>query len=144
MRIWHKDLIKVLPREQLVAQWRELSAIAGNLNTKGTPNHILVNKILDYPREHFISYALYVRQEMTRRGYRTMDSVWNKILSTREVDYGEIEILPFEELFPGWHNYRYLTQCYHNLEEKYDCGGISKEAFEKIYDVYTDVMWGEE
>ena len=144
MRLWHKDLIAVLPREQLVAQWRELSAIAGNLNTKGTPNHILVNKVCDYPRDHFISYAFWVRQEMTRRGYRTMDSVWDKILQTRETDYGEAEILPIEELFPGWHNYRHLTQCYHNLEEKYDCGGISEEAFEKIYDVYTSIMWGEE
>lgn len=139
IRIWHKDLIKALPREQLVAQWRELSAIAGNLNTKGTPNHILVNKILKYPREHFISYALYVRQEMTRRGYRTMDSVWNKIYCTRETDYGEIEILPIEELFPGWHNNRYFAQCYYNLEEKYDCGGISEEQFNKIREKFLEV-----
>lgn len=48
MGLWHKDLIEKLPREQLVAQWRECSAIAGNLITKGTPNHILVNKILNY------------------------------------------------------------------------------------------------
>ena len=136
MRIWHKSLISTLPREQLVAQWRELSAIAGNLNTKGTPNHILVNKVLDYPREHFISYAFWVRQEMTRRGYRTMESVWNKIYCTRESDYGEIEILPLEDLFPGWHNNRYLAQCYFNLEEKYDCGGITEEAFKKISEVY--------
>ena len=141
MRLWHKDLIKALPREQLVAQWRELSAIAGNLNTKGTPNHILVNKVCDYPRDHFVSYAHYIRAEMTRRGYRTMESVWCKILDTSD---GAFELVPVEELFPGWHNYRYLTQCYHNLEEKYDCGGISEEAFEKIYDVYTNVMWGEE
>ena len=141
MRIWHKDLIKALPREQLVAQWRELSAIAGNLNTKGTPNHILVNKVCDYPRDHFVSYAHYIRAEMTRRGYRTMESVWCKILDTND---GAFELVSVEELFPNWHNYRYLTQCYHNLQEKYDCGGISEEAFEKIYDVYTDVMWGEE
>lgn len=136
MRLWHKDLIKVLPREQLVAQWRELSAIAGNLNIKNTPNHILVNKVNDYPRDHFISYAFWVRQEMTRRGYRTMESVWNKILSTREVDYGEQQILPLKDLFPDWHNNRYLTQCYHNLEEKYDCGGVTEESFKKISEVY--------
>ena len=47
MRLWHKDMISILPREQLVAQWRELSAIASNIQTKGTPNHILVNKIMD-------------------------------------------------------------------------------------------------
>ena len=111
MRLWHKDLITALPREQLVAQWRELSAIAGNLNTKGTPNHILVNKVLGYPRSHFISYAYYVREEMTRRGYRTMESVWIKIFSTTDANFKLVHI---EELFPGWHNNRYLRQCYHN------------------------------
>ena len=141
MRLWHKDLITALPREQLVAQWRELSAIAGNLNTKGTPNHILVNKVCNYPREHFISYALYVRQEMTRRGYRTMESVWNKIYCTRETDYGELQILPIEELFPGWHNDRYLEQCYFNLEEKYDCGGVDEEWFKKVQNIYFGVKY---
>lgn len=48
MRLWHKGLIRVLPREQLVAQWRECSAIAGNIKLKGTPNHILVNKVLNF------------------------------------------------------------------------------------------------
>ena len=141
MRLWHWKLISALPREQLVAQWRELSAIAGNLNTKGTPNHILVNKVCDYPREHFISYALYVRQEMTRRGYRTMDSVWNKIYCTRESDYGEMEIIPLEDLFPGWHNDRYLEQCYFNLEEKYDCGSVAQEWFEKVQNIYFGVKY---
>ena len=141
MRIWHWKLIKALPREQLVAQCRELSAIAGNLNTKGTPNHILVNKILNYPREHFISYAFYVRQEMARRGYRTMDSVWDKIYCTRETDYGEIEFIPLEDLFPGWHNDRYLEQCYFNLEEKYDCGGVAQEWFEKVQNIYFGVKY---
>ena len=139
MRLWHKDMIKQLPREQLVAQWRELSAIAGNLNTKGTPNHILVNKILDYPREHFISYALYVRQEMTRRGYKTMDSVWNKIYCTRESDYGEIEIVPPEKLFPNWHNDTYWIICYYNLKEKWLCGGISNDDWNKIDN--ADAEW---
>ena len=141
MRLWHWKIISALPREQLVAQWRELSAIAGNLNTKETPNHILVNKVLNYPREHFISYALYVRQEMTRRGYRTIDSVWDKIYCTRETDYGEMEFVPLEDLFPGWHNDRYLEQCYFNLEEKYDCGGVDKEWFKKIQNIYFGVKY---
>ena len=73
MRLWHKDLIPVLPREQLIAQWRELSAIAGAIQKKGTPNHILVNFILDYDYDNFISYAAEVREEITNRGYRTMN-----------------------------------------------------------------------
>ena len=138
MRLWHWKLIKALPREQLVAQWRELSAIAGNLNTKGTPNHILVNKVTNYSFNHFISYAHYVRTEMTNRGYRTMDSVWNKITAVTDNDYN---ILPLEDLFPGWHNDRYLEQCYFNLEEKYDCGGVDEEWFKKIQNIYLGVKY---
>ena len=52
MRLWHKDLIKVLPNNQLIGQWRECCAIAVNIKNKGFPNHILVNRIMDYKRSH--------------------------------------------------------------------------------------------
>lgn len=130
MRLWHKFLIKVLPREQLVAQWRECSAIAGNILTKGSLNHLLVNKIMDFPLQHFISYSYYVREEMTKRGYRTMDKVWDKICSvTLELDK---IILPISEIFPEWHNDTYWEICYYNLKEKWLCGGIKKEDWDKI------------
>ena len=54
MRLWHTSLIPVLPREQLVSQWRELSAIAGAIQKKGTPNHLLVNFVMEYDFDHFI------------------------------------------------------------------------------------------
>lgn len=138
MRIWHWTLIEALPKQQLVAQWRELSAIASNIKTKGYPNHILVDKIVGHSFDHFISYAHYVRTEMTKRGYKTMDRVWQNIISVANGDYN---ILSKEELFPNWHNHRYLAQCYYNLEEKYDCGGISQEEFYKIVDVMERENW---
>lgn len=128
MRLWHKDLISFLPREQLVAQWRELSACAGNIKFNGTPNHILVNKIIKYPTNHFITYAAAVRAEMTRRGYRTMDSVWNKIIGIAD-DYN---ILPLDEIYIEWMDNTYLVICYYNLLEKYMCGGIAKDSWNKI------------
>ena len=134
MRLWHKDLIPYLPREQLVAQWRELSAIAGRIKEKQTPNHILVNKIMDYPLNHFITYAAVVRDEMTKRGYRTMDTVWKKITSIVD-DYN---ILPIKEIYTSWHNDRYLIQCIINLEEKYDCGGITSKEWSHIIDYFRD------
>ena len=140
MRLWHKDLIKVLPRQQLTAQWRELNAIASNIKSKGTPNHILVNKIMDYSLEHFVSYAYYVRNEMTRRGYKTMDRVWDNIASVID----ECDILPLDNLFPQWHNFRYLGQCYLNLEEKYDCGGLTDEEFKKITEEFEAGLQKEE
>lgn len=128
MRLWHTSLIKVLPREQLVAQWREISACVGSIQKKGTPNHILVNFIMDYDFDHLISYAYYVREEMTRRGYRTMNSVWEKIVSLKS-DY---TILPREDVYKGKMNNIYLDICWYNLREKYLCGGIKEEDWARI------------
>ena len=129
MRLWHKDLISVLPREQLVAQWREISAIAGSIQKNGTPNHILVNFVLEYDYNHFISYAAEVRSEMTKRGYHTIDSVWNKITSLKP-DWTQ---LPHDEIYKEKMNPEYLEICYWNLREKYLCGSINQDNWNKIY-----------
>ena len=131
MRLWHIGLIPVLPREQLVAQWREVSAIAGAIQQKGTPNHILVNFVLDYDFSHLISYAWYLRGEMTKRGYRTMNSVWDKIMTLKKDD-GDLRLIPVECVYAGKMNGEYLKICYYNLYEKYLCGGIKEEDWKKI------------
>ena len=129
MRLWHKDLIAVLPREQLVAQWRECSAIAGAIQKNGTPNHILVNYVTN-DLNAFVMYSYMVRQEMTKRGYRTMENVWTKIVSI--VDTNVWKDLTLKEVFEKEHNFRYFLQCYYNLQEKYDRGGIKEEDWEII------------
>ena len=129
MRLWHKDFISVLPREQLIAQWRELSAIAGAIQKNGTPNHILVNFVLDYDYDNFISYAAEVRKEMTKRGYRTMNSVWEKITSLK----ANWVKLSHNEIYKEKMNNIYLEICYYNLYEKYLCGGIEKKDWDNIY-----------
>lgn len=136
MRIWHKDLISVLPREQLVAQWRELSAIAGSIQKKGTPNHILVNFVLDYDFNHFISYAAELRKEMTNRSYRTTNAVWNKIVNLKP-DWTEI---PFEDIYKEKMNDEYLKICYYNLYEKHLCGGIGNNEWIPIYKIFKEVL----
>ena len=77
MRLWHKDLIGVLPRQQLLGQWRECCAIAKNIYLNNTPNHILVNKIMNYPIEHFERYSELVQKEMKNRGFKISDRVKN-------------------------------------------------------------------
>lgn len=128
MRLWHKDFIHVLPKEQLTGLWRELSAIAGSIKTKGTPNHILVNFVLNYDYDHFISYAAEVREEMTKRGYRTMNSVWEKIISLKP----NWTRLPHNEIYKEKMNDEYLKICYYNLYEKYLCGGIEEDWWNGI------------
>ena len=133
MRMWHKDLIPALPREQLIAQWREISAIAGNIKTKGTPNHILVNPVMEYPLSYFITYAAAVRAEMTKRGYRTMNKVWDKITSVAH-DYN---ILPLDEIYKGWMDKDYMKICYYNLFEKFLRGGIPEKDWSNIKSAYA-------
>ena len=128
MRLWHTQLISVLPREQLIAQWREVSAIAGSIQKKGTPNHILVNFVLDYDYDDFINYSAIIRKEMTKRGYKTMDSVWNKIVSLKP-NYIKKDL---KDIYPEKMNDEYFEICYWNLREKYLCGGIKNEDWLKI------------
>lgn len=67
MRLWHKDLIPVLPRQQLLSQWREVCGIAANIAQKGSPDHILVNKIMNYPVDNFVIYTDMVIKEINSR-----------------------------------------------------------------------------
>lgn len=132
MRLWHKDLIFVLPRQQLLSQWRECCCIAKNIATNGTPNHLLVNKILDYPESQFNVYASAVRDEMVKRGY---ECDWDKFVKwriNRNYDWD------LKEIFKYWHNIRYLKQNYYNLMEKYDCGGIPKNEWIAVQKYVTE------
>lgn len=141
MRLWHKDLITFLPRQQLIAQWRECCCIAKNIFEKGTPNHLLVNKILNYDLKHFYTYGLYVCVEMIHRGYKCDSRKFDRYFSSGEI------IKDFSELFNEWHNERYLDQCYYNLQEKFDCGGIPEEEWnivnKKYYELKEKMKSGE-
>ena len=127
MRLWHKNLIPVLPRQQLLGQWRECCLIAKNIATKGSPNHILVNRIMEYDRGHFWCYCMLVVNEMRRRKYDVDISKVKKWISGEDM-----KIIPFSKIFDRWHNGRYYQQCFYNLEEKYDCGGITREEWTLI------------
>lgn len=128
MRLWHKDLISVLPRKQLISQWRECCAIAKSIAETGTPNHILVNRIMNYPLNHFNTYAMMIAMEMEMRKYHVDRERFRHWMIGKKA----LSKVDCDDLFAGWHNERYLTQCFTNLQEKYDCGGISEEEW---YDI---------
>lgn len=139
MRLWHKDLIAVLPKQQLLGQWRECCCIARNIKVNGTPNHLLVNKIMDYPIEHFSYYGCLVGVEMAKRGYNHhSDSFlkWQK----KEDGTNPFPYPNYDDLFKGWHNDRYLLQCYYNLQEKFDCGGITEAEWRYFQEGVKAIM----
>ena len=151
MRLWHKDLIKVLPRKQLLAQWRELCAIASNIANKGTPNHALVNKVLDYSWIHFNTYTNLVIQEMQKRGYKISKSSYLRFCENSSAARNKFNNRPdnvcirsLDDLFEAWHNEKYYVQCFYNLEEKHDCGLINDNEWEKIIKAYIKHTYKEE
>jgi len=141
MRLWHYKLLPVLPRLQLLGQWRECCAIAKMIAQDKSPKHPLVDRIVNYPAWMFMCYQYDVQKEMKRRGYLISDAsnfnIGDNTMKAEEEGYfaddDSFDFMTYMyDPFPGWHNDRYLIQCYFNLEEKYDCGMISEEEWLKI------------
>ena len=126
MRLWSKSLVPLLPDEQLRGQWRECCAIASNLANDGTPNHLLVNRILEYPIDHFYTYCVMVRDELCRRRVNVHEETWDNLINNLKIFCGHdtFSIIDKNMLFENWMNKSYLIQCITNLREKYDCNGI--------------------
>ena len=144
MRLWHKDLIDVLPRQQLLAQWRELNSIY-----KKQDNHILINFIYGYPKEQLLFYSDLIINEFDKRGYkiRNVDNYKHYFADVAENAlrmYGILHtVFIYSQIYPKKMDEKYLRQCLYNLEEKAMCGGITKEEWKKIYNKYKDrfVLW---
>lgn len=147
LRMWHVDLLWCLPYKQLVAQWRECCCIAKNWADYGSPGHILVNVITKYPLIYFCWYCHAVLEEMWMRDYEVRElSVThiNKNIDIIRDNLGYFDLYadvlnPIPEdvkIYPNWMNDRYLLQCYYNLEEKYDRGGVSPTEWE-IFEDYV-------
>lgn len=149
MRLWHRDIVPKLPKNQLLGQWRELCLIGSLLGKDHTPNHVLVNPITDYPPEHFEAFCNLVIQEMRKRKFAINDTSLHALQdSVRAWRLYLNEEVPFdyidrdwnmdlgEPIYFDWHNDRYLNQCYFNLEEKYDRGAIPEDEWLIIFANY--------
>ncbi len=125
MRLWHIDLIKFLPRTQLIAQWRELNSIFAKQD-----KHILINYIYDYPKEYLGSYTISVLAEMRSRGYKVVK--WDNLVKYFELDLNPSKLkieTAISELYNRTsyegqyrfkeHDLEYLEICYYNLKEKH-------------------------
>lgn len=72
MRLWHEELLPLLPRAQLLGQHRECCALRGLSWGK---RHAVVDYVFRHPPEWLAVYHQRVMWEMERRGYR-IDPRW--------------------------------------------------------------------
>jgi len=133
-RIWHKDLVSVLPDKLLLYLKDDWFSIAMDLvsievtTSLGDPT---TDRILEYSIGHFYAYAhdcifpeLYKRELLDDS---TLDFFYS--LYSHYPD-GDMQIT--HPIFEYWHNTRYLLQCLMYLEELYDCGYINFEEWYRI------------
>lgn len=136
MRLWHYKLLDKLDDFHIVSQYRELLAIKRAIDKKGTPNHRLVNKVLDYHINEFKAYTMLVKKELVKRNIRFVEKNINEILDWESEHFTAEK--SNTKLYYNWHDFRYLTQCFYNLQEKYDCGIVSEKAYYEILVFYEE------
>ena len=132
MRLWDYRLLPYLDNIHIQGQWRELLAIKGAIDKNGTPNHRLVNKVLDYNIQDFKDYTVLVICEMQKRNIKFSKQRASEIAHWENNNFNNNRKYVVGELYTGWHNNKYLRQCFFNLQEKFDCGIVSPEAWGKI------------
>jgi uncharacterized protein (TIGR02328 family) len=144
MRIWHYELLPYLPDLQFKGQLRELIAIMHDWKNKGTTNHLLINKVMDYSKEDLFRYSVRYNDECIRRYGKSMGEKYKKEF----VDFcpNRHSYLSYE-LFKGWHTKEYLRSNMANLWEKHFMGvgksRISDEEWETLLRGYKEIT-GEE
>ena len=59
MRLWHYELLTYLPDAQFKGQLRELVAIMHDWRDTGKTNHLLINRVMEYPKNDLVRYFVH-------------------------------------------------------------------------------------
>lgn len=117
MRLWHQDLISLLPRQQLLGQHRECCALRG---AGWGRKHSIVNYVFVHSPNKLVAYHNFVMNEMENRGYHP-DGIWRDP-AWRGSKLGKCEGWASTKEFVGLvyaeHNDEYLQECLDNLKSK--------------------------
>jgi len=116
MRLWHENLITLLPSEQLNGQHRECCALRGNGWGK---KHSTVNYVFKYGRDKLYQYHMLVILERDRRGYQT-DELWRSPEYRGKYCVPDkcINIIHKNGTIYDEHDAEYLNECLLNLAGK--------------------------
>ena len=116
MRLWHEQILHLLPSNQLRGQHRECCALRGNgWNRK----HKTVDYIFLYSPYHLFAYHSLVMDEMERRGYKVSIEWRDKNYRGKKAErYYNLEEKIIDKPIYKEHNVEYLDECIENLKNK--------------------------
>ena len=122
MRLWHEDLLRILPRQQLLGQHRECCSLVGLGWTK---KHSTVQYALDDSLERLKAYHLRVIDEMERRGYKVSREWYNPLYRGKHVGIDNnidaiktLKTYLTDDNIYQEHNGEYMKECIENLKMK--------------------------
>ena len=116
MRLWHEQLIPILPKNQLLGQHRECCALRGNGWKK---KHKTVDYVFSYSPYLLFRYHLLVMEEMEKRGYNVSEEWKDKNYRGKIAEkYMNLEEEVIEDPIYKEHNNKYLDECIENLRNK--------------------------
>ena len=141
MRLWSYQLLPYLPNAQFKGELRELLVIMRDWRDKDATNHLLINRVMKYPKKDFTSYFMAYAEEYATR--------YKKIVKYSYIE----EFLAFSnnrvsaDFFKGWHNKEYLRVCMANLYEKHYFGlgksRITDAEWDKLCEGYKKITGSE-
>ena len=138
MRLWHYALLPYLPDLQFKGQLRELVAIMHDWRDKGTTNHLLINKVMEYEKASLARYFIHYETCYHQRYGKWLNSrYWGEFK-----EFAKFEPKP-RYYAEGWHNKEYLRVCMANLYEKHVFGvgksRISDDEWRRLLDGYKNI-----
>ena len=116
MRLWHEQLIPLLPKNQILGQHRECCALRGNGWNK---KHKTVDYVFSYSPYHLFIFHSLVMDEMEKRGYKVSEEWRDKNYRGKTAEkYDNLEEKMIESPIYKEHNGEYLMECIENLRNK--------------------------
>ena len=116
MRLWHEQIIHLLPKNQLLGQHRECCALRGNGWNK---KHKTVDYVFAYSPYNLFIYHSKIMDEMEKRGY-TVSREWRdkNYRGQKAESYSNLEETNISSPIYKEHNNEYLLECIENLATK--------------------------
>ena len=116
MRLWHEQIIHLLPKNQLLGQHRECCALRGNGWNK---KHKTVDYVFKYSPYNLLIYHSKIMDEMEKRGYRVSTEWRDKNYRGQKAkSYSNLEKINISSPTYKEHNSDYLLECIENLAGK--------------------------
>lgn len=115
MRLWHKDLLPLLPRQQLLGQHSECAALRG---LGWGVKHATVDYVFKHPYAWLFGYHLEVMRQMLVREY-DVDPLWTiQNYRGKKIGYDNTAFCAGQHRPYPEHNDAYLRECLENLAGK--------------------------